>query len=83
MSALTFIDPAYGVLPQDPGSASCAMGLTLADCVPWLEVAVECIDRGPEGLSIEAVERYRNNLLEIIQHVRSALVREATFAPTH
>ena len=62
---------------------SYASGMTLADCVPWLEIALDFIDRGPEGLSIEAVERYRTNLLEIIEHIRPAVEREAKLAQVH
>ena len=58
-------------------------GMTLADCVPWLEIALDFIDRGPEGLSIEAVERYRTSLLEIIEHIRPAVEREALRTLVH
>jgi hypothetical protein len=57
--------------------------MTLADCVPWLEIALDLIDRGPSGLTIEAVERYRTNLLEIIEHIRPAVEREAKLTHTH
>ena len=51
--------------------------MTLADCVPWLEIALDFIDRGPSGLSIEAIERYRGSVIEILEHVRPVVEREA------
>lgn len=57
--------------------------MTLADCVPWLEIAMDFIDRGPSGITIEAVERYRRNLMEIIEHIRTAVEREARLKQIH
>jgi hypothetical protein len=68
------------VLSQDD---SCAKSMTLADCVPWLEIAMDFIDRGPSGITIEAVERYRRNLMEIIEHIRTAVEREAKRKHVH
>ena len=62
---------------------SCAKGMTLADCVPWLEIALDFIDRGPSGITIEAVERYRRNLMEIIAHIQAAVEREAKRKQVH
>jgi hypothetical protein len=67
------------LLPEESGTK----GLTLSDCVPWLEIAAELIERGPSGLTIEAMERYRRNLLEIIEHIRPAVAREAERTRTH
>jgi len=66
-----------------PSEDSGTKGLTLSDCVPWLEIAADLIERGPSGLTIEAMERYRRNLLEIIDHIRPAVAREAERARTH
>jgi hypothetical protein len=60
-----------------------AKSMTLADCVPWLEIAMDFIDRGPSGITIEAVERYRRNLMEIIEHIRAAVEREAKLKQMH
>lgn len=76
---------------MSPNPAPCPMSphdgtvkaMTLADCVPWLETALEFIDGGPAGLSIEAVERYRASLMEILQHIRSTVEREAKLAAVH
>ena len=62
---------------------SCARSMTLADCVPWLEIAMDFIDRGPQGITIEAVERYRRNLMEIIEHIQAAVEREARLKQVH
>lgn len=62
---------------------SCPKGMTLADCVPWLEIAMDFIDRGPSGITIEAVERYRRNLMEIIEHIQAAVEREAKLKQIH
>jgi hypothetical protein len=71
--------PSTAACPMSPHEAS-AKAMTLADCVPWLETALEFIDGGPAGLSIEAVERYRGSLMEILQHIRSTVEREAKLA---
>ena len=78
MSALPPTAPC--VLVHDDGRAK---GMTLADCVPWLEIAMDFIDRGPAGITIEAVERYRRNLMEIIEHIRGAVEREAKREQIH
>jgi hypothetical protein len=71
---------AHLVLCQDDRQAKT---LTLADCVPWLEIAMDFIDRGPSGITIEAVERYRRNMMEIIEHIRTAVEREAKLKQMH
>jgi len=78
MSALPPLTP-HLVSPDE----GCANGMTLADCVPWLEIAMDFIDRGPQGITIEAVERYRRNLMEIIEHIRTAVEREARLKQVH
>ena len=75
--------PAAPICTALSSEDSGATGLTLSDCVPWLEIAADLIERGPSGLTIEAVERYRTNLLEIIEHIRPAVEREAGRAHTH
>jgi hypothetical protein len=71
--------PACSMIPHEGN----VKAMTLADCVPWLETALEFIDGGPAGLSIEAVERYRASLMEILQHIRSTVEREAKLAAVH
>ena len=71
---------ALRLLSQDE---TLAKAMTLADCVPWLEIALDFIDRGPQGITIEAVERYRRNLMEIIEHIRGAIEREARRKQIH
>lgn len=74
MPALQSATPPRLTLAPDP---ICTKGMTLADCVPWLEIALDFIDGGPAGLTIEAVERYRTNLMEILEHIRATVEREA------
>ena len=50
---------------------------TLAECVPLLDIALEFIDRGPEELTIEAVEDYRENAIKILQNMRPVIERQA------
>ncbi len=69
--------------PVDLSCFSCAKTMTLVDCIPWLEVALEFIDRGPSGLTIHAAERHRRSLMEILEHVRLTVEREAKLEPVH
>jgi hypothetical protein len=67
----------------DMSCANCGKPMTLADCLPWLEIALDYIDHGPSGLTIQAVERHRRSLMEILEHIREAVEREAKLAPVH
>jgi hypothetical protein len=46
---------------------------TLAECVPLLAVAVEYIRRGPNDLTIEAVEAYRTKAMELLADVKPVI----------
>ena len=50
---------------------------TLAECVPLLDVALEFIDRGPEELTIEAVETYRERAIRLLESMRPVIERQA------
>src|SRR5262245_26939573 len=50
---------------------------TLSECVPLLTIAREFIDRGPETLTIDGIERYRQNAARFIEHVRPVIERKA------
>lgn len=50
---------------------------TLAECVPLLAIALEFIDRGPDELTIEAVESYRETAIRILENVRPVIERQA------
>ncbi len=50
---------------------------SLADCVPLLAVAIEFLDRGPDALTIQAVESYREKALSLLEHLRPAVERAA------
>lgn len=80
MSPVQFAPPPCRTFEHEPGGPN---AMTLRECVPWLEIALDFIDRGPAGLTIEAVERYRTNLLEILEHIRVAVEREAKSTLPH
>lgn len=50
---------------------------SLAECVPLLDIALEMIDRGPEELTIEAVETYRENAIRLLENMRPVIERQA------
>lgn len=50
---------------------------TLAECVPLIAIALEYIGRGPDSLSIDAVEQYRLGAVKILEHMRPVIEREA------
>jgi hypothetical protein len=50
---------------------------TLAECVPLLDVALEFIDRGPDELTIEAVESYRERAIRLLESMRPVIERQA------
>jgi hypothetical protein len=50
---------------------------SLSECVPLLDIALEFIDRGPEELTIEAVETYRENAIRILENMRPVIERQA------
>jgi hypothetical protein len=50
---------------------------TLAECVPLMAVAAEFVRRGPNDLSIAAVEAYRAKALELLADVKPVIERRA------
>ena len=63
----------------DVAAARLARGktTTLAECVPLLSVALEVVRHGPDGISIEDVERYRIKAGELLSHVQPVVERRA------
>ena len=56
-----------------PGTASA----TLAECVPLIAIALEYVDRGPAAITVDAVEKYRLGLVNILERLRPVIEREA------
>lgn len=56
-----------------PGTKSA----TLAECVPLLAIALEYLNRGPQAISVDAVEKYRLGAVKILEHLRPVIEREA------
>lgn len=50
---------------------------TLAECVPLLAIALEYLNRGPQSISVDAVEKYRLGAVKILEHLRPVIEREA------
>jgi len=50
---------------------------TLAECVPLLAIALEYINRGPSGISVDAIEKYRLGAAKLLEHLRPVIEREA------
>jgi len=50
---------------------------TLAECVPLMSVAAEFVRRGPNELTIAAVEAYRAKALELLADVKPVIERRA------
>jgi hypothetical protein len=65
---------AYDVAATGLGRSKTA---NLAECVPLLDIALEMIDRGPEELTIEAVETYRENAIRLLENMRPVIERQA------
>lgn len=62
---------------QLPCVASTGAAVTLAECIPLLAIALELLSRGPAALTIECVEDYRANALQLLEYIRSAVENEA------
>jgi hypothetical protein len=62
---------------QLPHLASAGAAVTLAECIPFLAIAVELIGRGPAAITIEHVEDYRASVLQLLEYVRTAVENEA------
>jgi hypothetical protein len=75
MPSLQSVTDAYDVAAA--GLLGRSKTTTLAECVPLLDIALEFIDRGPEELTIEAVENYRENAIRILQNMRPVIERQA------
>jgi hypothetical protein len=50
---------------------------TLAECVPLVAVAVEFIRRGPNDMTIEAVEAYRTKAMALLADVKPVIESRA------
>ena len=50
---------------------------TLAECVPLLAIALEYLNRGPQAITVDAVEKYRLGAVKILEHLRPVIEREA------
>jgi hypothetical protein len=50
---------------------------TIAECVPLVAVAAEFVRRGPDDLSIAAVEAYRAKALELLADVKPVIESRA------
>lgn len=50
---------------------------TLAECVPLIAMALEFVERGPAGLTVDAVEKYRLGAMKILEHLQPVIEREA------
>jgi hypothetical protein len=50
---------------------------TLAECVPLLSIAVEFVRRGPNDMTIEAVEAYRTKAMELLADVKPVIESRA------
>jgi hypothetical protein len=59
------------------GPRSVPRATTLAECVPLLEMALDVVDRGPDDMTIDAIETYRSHVIEILEHIRPILECEA------
>lgn len=46
---------------------------SLQECLPILAIALEFIDRGPQSLSVDAVETYRVRAKRLLEHLRPAI----------
>lgn len=53
-----------------------AIGATLTQCVPLLAIMREFLDRGPAALTIDAVERYRDQALYLVEQIIPVIERE-------
>ncbi len=56
------------------------MAVSMPECIPLLAVALEIINRGPAGLTIEAVEHYRESIMNLLERIRPAIEHEARHA---
>ena len=65
------------VTPFRPRKTAAPTPKTLAECVPLLSVALEVVRHGPDGISIEDVERYRIKASELLSHVQPVVERRA------
>ena len=54
-----------------------AKSATLAECVPLLAIALEYLNRGPQGVSVDAIEKYRLGAVKLLEHLRPVIEREA------
>jgi hypothetical protein len=68
---------ATNVMPLHDHKAGKASPVTLGECVPLLAIAIEFLNRGPAGLTIDAVETYRTHAMRLLEHIRPAIEREA------
>src|SRR5215467_7611969 len=69
--------PAPNVTSLHDRHADTPTPATLAECVPLLAVVLELINRGPDALTIEGVESYRGKIMQLLEHIRPAVEREA------
>jgi hypothetical protein len=74
MSKLHSVTDAYDLAAAGLGRTRTT---SLAECVPLLDIALEFIDRGPDELTIEAVESYRENAIRILENMRPVIERQA------
>jgi hypothetical protein len=59
------------------GCRSVARATTLAECVPLLAVVLDVVEHGPHELTMEAIETYRADVMELLEHIRPIVEREA------
>ena len=50
---------------------------TLSDCVPLIAIALEYVSRGPAALTVDAIEKYRLGAVQLLEHLRPVIEREA------
>jgi hypothetical protein len=53
---------------------------TLAECVPLLTIAIEFVRRGPDDLTIEAIEAYRTKAMALLADVKPVIETRANLS---
>jgi len=75
LAAPSQVEPAHGC-------RSVARATTLAECVPLLAVILDIVERGPHELTMDAIETYRADVMELLEHIRPVVEREANVVIT-